>query len=502
MTLGALGLLASLSLAAVFAAAGIAKLADHAGTRTAVREFGAPRWLVGPLARVLPLAELAVAILLLPASTRSVGVAGALVLLVVFSAAIAMSLVRGRTPDCHCFGQLHSSPASWRTLVRNGILAGFGVLALTGGVAGETPSVVAWVSGLAGAELAALTLGVAIAVVAVSGTLVCVSLMRSYGGALLRLEAIERRLADAGIEPEQEDLSPELGHEPGTPAPAFAGVAVSGDSVSLDDLLSPGLPLLLLFTSPTCGPCDALLPDIAAWQAEHADRLTVAIADGGDPNASLAKAQEHDLERVIVDHELAISAAYEAGGTPSAVLVAPDGTILSYVAPGADRIERLLERALTASADSEEQGLPVGSPAPELSLSTLDGAAVSLASTAEESLVLFWNPECGFCSSMRDDLLAWERHPPVDAPRLIVVSSGDETSTRAEGFSSTVVLDPEFDAGTAFGAGGTPMAVLLDSGGRVASPPAAGAEAVFALAGARGRVDSPSLDHERGLFAP
>ncbi|MCP9487510.1 MAG: redoxin domain-containing protein [Gaiellaceae bacterium MAG52_C11] len=499
--LAALGLLASLSLAAVFAAAGIAKLADHSGTRTAVREFGAPRWLVGPLARVLPLAELAVAVLVLPASTRSLGVGGALVLLVVFSAAIATSLVRGRTPDCHCFGQLHSSPASWRTLMRNGILAGFGVLAVTGGIAGETPSV-AWVAGLAGAEIAVLALGGATAVIAVLGTLAFVSLMRSYGGALLRLEAIERRLTDAGIELEEEDVPPELGHEPGTPAPAFAGVDVSGKSVSLDDLLSPELPLLLLFTSPTCGPCDALLPDIAAWQAEHADRLTVAIADGGDRDASLAKAQEHDLERVIVDHELVIHEAYDAGGTPSAVLVAPDGTISSYVAPGAEWIERLLESVLTAGADGEEQGLPVGSPAPDLSLSTLEGGAVSFAATAEESLVLFWNPECGFCSSMRDDLLAWERHPPVGSPRLIVVSSGNETATRAEGFSSTVVLDPGFDAGTAFGAGGTPMAVLLDSGGRVASPPAAGAEAVFTLAGGRGRVDSPRLDHERERVAP
>ena len=500
--LGALGLLAGLFLAGVFAAAGIAKLADRAGTRTAVREFGAPRSLVGLLAIALPLAELAVAILLLAVPSSPVGAAGALALLVLFSAAIAASLLRGRTPDCHCFGQLHSSPAGWKTLLRNGVLAGLGALALTAGLAGATPSAVAWRDELSGAEIAALALGIALAVVAVAGTLAFLSLTRAYGGALLRLESIERRLASAGIELEEEESRPDIGNEPGTSAPAFAAADVRGALVSLDDLLAPELPLLLFFTSPTCGPCEALLPDVAAWQTAHADRLTIAIADGGEREASLAKAEEHGLQRVIVDHELAIHSAYEAGGTPSAVLVGPDGTISSYVATGADWIERLLEHALTEGADSEEESLPLGSPAPELSLYTLDAAPVSFSSTAEESLVLFWNPECGFCSSMRDDLLAWERHPPVDAPRLVVVSSGDEASSRAEGFSSTVVLDPDFSAGEAFGAGGTPMAVLLDSDGRVASPLAAGTEAVFALAGGRGRVDSPSLDRERERVAP
>jgi thiol-disulfide isomerase/thioredoxin len=270
----------------------------------------------------------------------------------------------------------------------------------------------------------------------------------------------------------------------------FVTADTDGAAVSLNDLLAPGLPLLLIFTSPTCGPCKALLPDVATWQDEHVDRLTIAIANGGDREASIAEAQEHGLERVLVDHDLAVHEAYQAGGTPSAVLVAPDGAIASYVAPGADWIEQLLDRALAGGSESEEQGLSIGSPVPELGVLGLDGEPVSLARVGEETLVLFWNPGCGFCSSMRDEVLAWEQHAPVGAPRLLIVSSGDEASTRAEGFSSTVALDLDFSAGAAFGAGGTPMAVLVDSEGRIASPLAAGAEAVFALAGGRGRVDS------------
>ena len=43
---------------------------------------------------------------------------------------------------------------------------------------------------------------------------------------------------------------------------------------------------------------------------------------------------------------------------------------------------------------------------------------------------------------------------------------------------------------SAFGANGTPMAVLIDARGRIASPIAAGAQQVFDLANSRGRTGS------------
>ena len=88
----------------------MAKLGDRDGTRTAVREFGAPAALVGLLSVVIPMAELIVAVLILYGRTRAIGGAAAVGLLIVFSAAIALRLARGKTPDCHCFGQLHSVP--------------------------------------------------------------------------------------------------------------------------------------------------------------------------------------------------------------------------------------------------------------------------------------------------------------------------------------------------------------------------------------------------------
>jgi len=115
-------LVARLLLAVVFAVAGEAKLADRVGSQRALTDFGVPTSLAAPLGLLLPLAEFAVAVALIPTATAWWGALGALVLLLLFIVAIGINLARGRKPDCRCFGQLHSAPVGWKTLVRNGLL--------------------------------------------------------------------------------------------------------------------------------------------------------------------------------------------------------------------------------------------------------------------------------------------------------------------------------------------------------------------------------------------
>ena len=62
-------LIARLVLAGVFLVAAVAKLKDPAGTRKAVTAFGLPRSGARVIAIALPVAELIVAALLLPART-------------------------------------------------------------------------------------------------------------------------------------------------------------------------------------------------------------------------------------------------------------------------------------------------------------------------------------------------------------------------------------------------------------------------------------------------
>ena len=59
-------LLSRLSLALVFGVAGIAKMADPAGSRRALTDFGLPKRLVLSVAWALPAVEIIVALALIP----------------------------------------------------------------------------------------------------------------------------------------------------------------------------------------------------------------------------------------------------------------------------------------------------------------------------------------------------------------------------------------------------------------------------------------------------
>jgi hypothetical protein len=83
---------------------------------------------------------------------------------------------------------------------------------------------------------------------------------------------------------------------------------------------------------------------------------------------------------------------------------------------------------------------------------------------------------------MLPDIKDWEANPPEGAPKLLFVSAGTEEANREMGLRSTVVLDQQFAVGRAFGASGTPSAVLVDADGQVASEVAVGAPAVLELA--------------------
>lgn len=469
-------LVARLILAAVFGLAGVTKLLDRGGTRTTIVEFGAPEGLATPAALLVPAVELAAVGLLLPSGGATPGLAVAVVLLLVFSAAIGVNLARGRAPECHCFGQLHSAPAGWRMLARNGLLLAIAAAAVAGGVGHPQLSAVAWVGHLDAAQAIGLASAAAMVVLVGLGGVALLSLVRSYGRVLIRLDRLERALADAGIDVDvDEPEGPAIGLEPGTAAPA-----------GLDDLLAHGRPVLLLFTSPRCGPCKELLPRAASWQHEHADVLTVAFAMDGAPSEIDAETVTFGLQHVLDDRDHALYDAFHVNGTPSAVLISEDGSVASWVAAGSDSIVRLAEAAGEPSAP--ELGLPIGAEVPPLELPGLDGEAVALeALRGRETVLLFWDPDCGFCRAMRDDLRRWDDASTAGDPYLVVVSSGDAQRTKADDFRSLVLLDVGSAAGSLFGAGGTPMAVLLGEDGRVASHVAAGADAVMALAnGARG----------------
>ncbi len=199
-------LLARLVLAAVFFVAGFAKLVDLPGSRQAMRGFGLPEKVAGPAGLALPIVEIVVAVLLLPVATAAwAGIAG-LVLLLLFVAGIGYNLARGRTPDCHCFGQLHSEPIGRGTLIRNGVLAALAALIAWRGFAVDPgTSLVASLDGLSGFEWVVLVGGLVILGLLAGIAWLLVHLLGQNGRLLVRLDKVEAALADGGVLAAEED---------------------------------------------------------------------------------------------------------------------------------------------------------------------------------------------------------------------------------------------------------------------------------------------------------
>jgi thiol-disulfide isomerase/thioredoxin/uncharacterized membrane protein YphA (DoxX/SURF4 family) len=472
-------LAARLALALVFVVAALAKLADRTGSRAAVAGFGIPEGLAGPVAAVLPLAEMTAAVLLLVTALTRVGAGLGLALLLLFCAGIARSIVLGESPDCHCFGQLHSEPAGPRTLARNSALAALAILSLIGG---PGTSATAWIGQLSGVGLAGLIGGTAAGILVVCLIALSLSLLRRHGELLLRLDSLEQTLAEHGIvvpgpEPARAGLPL------GSPAPELELPGLEGAPVSLEELTADDRPLVLVFTDPGCGPCSALLPQIARWQREQADHLRIALVSRGGQEANLAHAREHGLADVLIQSGREVSERYRVDGTPGAVLISPDRTIASWVHGGADAVTALVSSQLPPPPlQVQRSGPGVGQPAPDITLRTLEGEQTQLSEQLRgRTAVLFWNPGCGFCQRMLPDLRRLDETPPGEAPGILVVSTGDAQQNREMGLRSPVLLDDSWATGSAFGASGTPSAVLVDEQGRVASGIAVGAPAVLEL---------------------
>lgn len=480
-------------LAIVLAVAGYGKLRDMDGSRQAVRDFGVPRRLADPMGTALPFAELVIAALLLPGATTRWAALAAGLLFLVFVAAIGYNLRQGRQPDCHCFGQIHSEPAGWPTIVRNAALTVIAAIVVVNGGVG----LVAWLEALSDVGQLGLVLTLGILAIGAAQSWFLRQLV------LQNRELLERIGSLSSLE-----ATPAPAETPLTPvrtAPEFDLPALDGSRMSLSALLARRKPVMLVFADPNCGPCRALVPDIAEWQRRFSDDLTVAVVSKGTPEANEEKFGSQGITDIALQEEWETYEAYGVRGTPSGVLVQPNGEVKEAFAPGRDRIRELVARVVSgyeATPSPDGQALDpggddpndlmrylkpaeapeVGTPGSRLPLPAIDGGYVSLDDyRGDETAVLFWNANCGFCQRMLPELKEWEEEAGELTNRLLVISMGTPEENREMGLRSKVVLDDGFTTAKAFGATGTPSAILLDREGRVASPLAVGADAVLDL---------------------
>jgi Methylamine utilisation protein MauE len=151
---------------------------------------------------------------------------GALALLLAFVAGIGLNLARRRKPDCHCFGQLHSAPAGWRTLARNEALAAIAGLLVWQGWEGYVgPSALGWIVALSSTRLLGLAGGLLVLGLLAAQWWFLLHLLRQNGRLLVRLEALESSIAAGSVIPSQ-DGAPDQPAE-GLPVGAQAPSSIS-----------------------------------------------------------------------------------------------------------------------------------------------------------------------------------------------------------------------------------------------------------------------------------
>src|SRR5215203_7349546 len=262
-------LLIRIFLAGVFALAGVGKLMDLTGSEKAVKEFGVPVEFAKPLSVALPSAELLIAALLLLVSTAWLGAIGAVLLLAVFIGGMIWHMAKGNAPDCHCFGAIHSEPVSKKSLIRNIVFAILAFFLVARGADNQ---------GLSFSDLTsemAIQLFLGLATIGLLGAVVFYlkKISEQQTKIMRRIEILELVSHEGGgHEVKREDAGDPHDSLPiGAIAPDFELPDLSGRIVTLEQLLKGVKPLLFFFVSPTCGPCQGLLPEIEEWQTELKD---------------------------------------------------------------------------------------------------------------------------------------------------------------------------------------------------------------------------------------
>jgi peroxiredoxin len=319
-------------------------------------------------------------------------------------------------------------------------------------------------------------------------------LLRQHGRLLLRVEALEGRLAGsgAGSGSKPQPRRPE-GIPVGAAVEPFELPAVSGAAVSLADYR--GNRVVLVHWSPGCGFCAQIAPDLAELEPKLRKRNTeLLLLSYGDAEPNRALAEEHGLRSPILLQETGNPLpAFMGLGTPVAYLLDEEGRVAEPLAFGAIEVPELVraaaegrkrlasERSLDESR-IERDGLKPGTRAPGFELEDVRGGKVALDDYRGRRLLLVLSdPDCGPCNALLPDLAKLQ-----DETTIVMVSRGDPAVNRAKaeehGVEFPVLVQQGWQLSKQYGIFATPVAFLIDEEGVVAREVARGKDEIVALA--------------------
>ena len=110
-------------------------------------------------------------------------------------------------------------------------------------------------------------------------------------------------------------------------APTIPLEALSGAALTVGGTRTDGRSLLVMFVSPTCPVCKALLPVLKSSRKSESDWLDVILASDGDLAEQRAFVSEHSLDSFpyVVSSPLGVS--YQVSRLPYAVILDSEGIL-------------------------------------------------------------------------------------------------------------------------------------------------------------------------------
>jgi len=179
-----------------------------------------------------------------------------------------------------------------------------------------------------------------VVVVALAG--VVLALVRQIG-------ILHERVAPAGA------LLGGEGPRPGERAPELLLADLAGRPVRIGGPDPGGASTLVLFVSPSCPVCKAVLPAARSLRDAEAGRLRLVIASDGPPSEHAAFARERGLggESYVLSTELGLR--YRVGSLPHAVLLDAEGVVRARgLVNSREHLESLCEARARGVASLQE----------------------------------------------------------------------------------------------------------------------------------------------------
>ncbi len=136
---------------------------------------------------------------------------------------------------------------------------------------------------------------------------------------------LHERVAPAGA------LQPTTGPKAGELTSAINVTTLEGDSLVIGGPVKDGLAKFILFISPTCPVCKALVPTAKSLIKSESGRMQLLFASDGSTKSELEQhknyARDLALNPYLLSEELGIT--YQVSRLPFAVLIGSDGTLKS-----------------------------------------------------------------------------------------------------------------------------------------------------------------------------